>query len=495
MHQIILNLDKGSQIMERLFRYEKVATKIEDIIVRNHLKPGDKIPSVRDVVKELGVSIATVVQAYNILEAKGIVIPKPKSGYFVNSSQHNRLKPLVPLMISQVPATIEVNTMVTEMLKNIRKYAKIDFATMSPPPELMPITKINKAMINASKETSNGNYEYPYLEGHPRLLKQIALHTIGWNKSISQDDVLITNGCIEAISLCLSAVTKPGDIVAIECPTYPGILQCLESKGLRVFKIGVDPETGPNLDELEAGLNTNRIAACIFSPSLHNPVGCAMTEANKIRLVKMLGERNIPLIEDDALGEIYFGTNRPLPAKAYDEYDNVLYCSSFSKTLTPGFRIGWVIGGKRHADIERLKFSTNVSTNTVLQDTIGRYLESGNYHNHLKKLRAAVQAHVTKYRNAVSNYFPPETKISLPKGGYSLWIELPYGISALELQNLALRKGVAFSPGQVSSTSMNFYNYIRINCSLMYNNKIDHALYVLGELVYTQLKRSGKTSA
>lgn len=474
--------------MDRLFRYEQVATKIEEIILKNQLKPGDKIPSVRDVVKELDVSLATVVQAYSVLEAKGIVISRPKSGYFVNSSLHNRLKSSGELPFVQVPERIEVNTLVTKMHQNLRKYVKINFSTLALSQELMPINRINKALVDASKETLNDNYEYPSLSGDPGLQKQIALHTIGWKKSIAQDDILITNGCIEAISLCLNAVTKPGDIVAIECPTYPGILQNLENKGLRVLKISIDPETGLNLDELERAIAENTIAACIFSPSCHSPLGCSMSEANKIRLVKMLGEKDIPLIEDDALGEIYFGASRPLPAKAYDEYDNVLYCSSFSKTITPGFRIGWVSGGKHHADVERVKYSTNISTNTVLQSAIGRYLESGTYHSHLKKLRVAVQQQTIRYRATISTHFPPGTNISLPTGGYSLWIELPDKISGLELQNRALRKGIGFCPGQVCSTSSTFVNYIRINCSHVYNNRIEQALHTLGDLVYALVK-------
>lgn len=467
--------------MEKLFRYEQVATRIEEIIVKNQLKPGDKIPSVRNVVKELDVSLATVVQAYSLLESKGLVISKPKYGYFVNSTLHNRLKSGGKLPFVQVPERIEVNTLVNKMHQQLSKYVKINFSTLALSQELMPVTKISKALLSASK---NDNYEYPSLAGHPALQQQIALHTIGWNKSIAQDDVLVTNGCIEAISLCLSAVTKPGDIVAIECPTYPGILQNLESKGLQVFKISIDPETGLNLDELERAITDNTIAACIFSPACHNPLGCSMSETNKKRLVKMLGEKDIPLIEDDALGEIYFGGSRPLPAKAYDEYDNVLYCSSFSKTLTPGFRIGWVSGGKRHADIERVKYSTNISTNTILQDAIARYLESGNYHAHLKKLRVAAQQQVFKYREAISKYFPPATNISLPTGGYALWIELPNKINSLELQNRALMKGIGFCPGQVCSTSSTFINYVRINCSHLYNHRVDQALHVLGDLVH-----------
>jgi DNA-binding transcriptional MocR family regulator len=373
--------------MAKKFRYEQVVSKMEDLILRLGLKPGDKIPSVRTVCKELKVSLSTAVQAYSILEARRIVFSRPGSGYYVNADAGHRLPAITEQSFIPMPSSVEINTMATEMVKNPRKYGLLNFSSLAPASEFLPVTRINKAMQSSSREHAGNNFQYPFLEGHPRLLKQISLHTFEWQQSLSQDEVLVTNGCMEAINLCLDLVAKPGDIIAVECPTYAGILQALETKNLKAVGIGVDPANGLNLDDLERALETYTIAACVFSPACHNPLGCSMPEAGKIRLVKMLGERNIPLIEDDALGEIFFSSTRAMPAKAYDEHHNVLYCSSFSKSLAPGYRIGYVAAGKYHAAIEKLKFAANISTNAILQDAIARYLESGNYHQHLKKLR------------------------------------------------------------------------------------------------------------
>jgi DNA-binding transcriptional MocR family regulator len=477
------------KMLHKTFRYEQVVNKIEETISGLQLQPGDKVPSVRKVSNELKVSLTTVKQAYGILEAKGVIISRPGSGFYINTFvksiiKHTAVDSYVPL-----PEFIEVNTMAAAMVKNTQKFSVINFSSLAPVNEYMPISRINKAM-QASVKEENNVFQYSFLEGHPRLIKQVALHSFDWDHSIKQDEILITNGCMEAISLCLDAVTNPGDIVAIESPAYAGILQCLESKGLKALGISVDPITGLNLDELELALAANKVAACLFMPVCQNPYGCSMPEGNKIRLVKLLGEKNIPLIEDDALGELSYEKARPLPAKAYDTYNNVLFCSSFSKSLVPGFRIGWVAAGKYQAQIERLKFAENISTNGLLQDTIGRFLESGQYNAHIKKLRQFAQSQTTRYRNAIIGYFPEEVKISTPAGGYSLWIELPANINALEVQREALKFGIGFCPGQIFSASNHFQNFMRINCCPMWSIKIDGSLKTLGNLVHKISKQA-----
>lgn len=465
----------------KTFRYEQVVSKIEEMISGLQLQPGDKVPSIRKVSGELKVSLTTVNQAYGILEAKGLISPRASSGYYISSWAKNTIKKTDNGFIL-LPEDVAVNTMATTMIRNTRKYGVTNFSSLAPINELLPISRLNKAMAAAMKDPENQNFQYAYSEGNPRLLKQIGFQSLDWKYSLPQQEILITNGCMEAVSLCLEAVTKPGDIVAIESPVYAGILQALESKGLKALGISVDPLTGIDLNELEHALDSHRIAACICMPVCQNPMGTAMPEANKIRLVELLWERNIPLIEDDALGDLHFAGTRPLPAKAYDEHHNVMYCSSFSKSLSPGFRIGWVSAGRYHAQVEKLKFSVNISTNTLLQDTISRYLENGHYHPHLKVLRAEVQKQMCRYRDAIFRYFPESISMSNPKGGYSLWLELPPKVNALDLQRQALKQGIGFCPGHIFSASPSFSNFIRINCCQLWSNKIDDALRILGKI-------------
>ncbi|MCD9573684.1 PLP-dependent aminotransferase family protein [Flavobacterium soyae] len=466
---------------EKLFLYEETAAKIESSIKQLQLQPGDKIASVRKISTEFHVSVNTVFQAYAILEAKGIIYSKPKSGYFISMSPKSAIISLKKNDLT-LPTIVDITAMSAVMMKKAKEKEIVNFSILAPVNEHLPITKLNKYVTSSLYEISNDNYQYHLVDGHPALIKQLALKTFDWPNSISQDKILVTNGCMEAINLCLDAITKPGDIVAIESPTYHGILQSLEQRGLQALEIGVNPETGLCLDDLKEGLKKNKVAACIFMPNCHNPVGCKMPEANKIELVNLLGGLDIPLIEDDALGELSFHS-AVFPAKAYDKYNNVLYCSSFSKTLAPGFRIGWVSGGKYHHAIEKLKYGSNMSTNSVLQAAIGKYLESGQYNKHIRKMRNALQSQMLKYLSTISEIFPAGTKLAIPQGGLSIWIELPPKIDAYALQKEALNKGVGICPGHIFSTSDFFHHYIRINYCPLWNHKTEKAINTLAKVL------------
>ncbi|KOS05321.1 hypothetical protein AM493_04210 [Flavobacterium akiainvivens] len=464
------------------FLYEQVAERIEASIGRLMLKGGDKVPSVRKLSEEMNVSINTVFQAYSILEAKGLIVSRPRSGYIINSFSSSFQAPKEVFKFS-IPSTVEVTAMASAMMKNAKENGIVNFSILAPVNELLPITKLNKAVHASLTSLSNDNFQYPLVDGHPRLLKQIARRTGDWNTPLSTGNILVTNGCMEAINLSLDAVCRPGDIVAIESPTYHGILQSLESRGLRALEIGLDAKGGVSIELLREAITNQKVAACVFMPSCHNPTGSSMTNANKLLLADLLGKRGIPLIEDDSLGELNFSIERSLPVKAFDKYDNVLYCSSFSKTLAPGFRIGWVSAGKYQAKIERLKFGSNISTNPALQDAIGRYLESGQYETHLRKLRSALQGQMMKYVNAISNYFPKDIRLSPPQGGLSIWIELPENTDAFALQKAVLGKGIGICPGHIFSTSNFYHHFIRINYCPLWNSKTENAVISISKLI------------
>lgn len=456
------------------FRYEQVAKKIEESIHTLGLRPGDKIASVRQVSREMKVSVNTVFQAYSILEAKGLIYARPKSGYVVNLP-HSMNGIEQQNYRAALPAEVEITAMAATMMKNAREHGIMNFSILAPVNELLPITRLNKQVASALNDSQNENYQYPLIDGHPRLLKQIARRTIDWPYSLKVDQILVTNGCMEAINLCLDALTKPGDIIAVESPTYHGILQSLEQRGLKALEILTDPATGLSLDALRIALDQYTVTACVFMPCCHNPIGCAMPESYKIELINMLAERNIPLIEDHSLGELNFD-DAHLPAKAYDQHDNVLLCGSFSKTLAPGFRIGWVSAGKYHRELEKLKFGSNISTGGVFQDALGRFLESGLYEKHLKKIRSELQRQMIRYINAISTYFPKQTAFAVPQGGLSIWLELPPGKDAYMLQKAVLNKGIGICPGHIFSASDRFHQYIRINYCPLWTFKVEQAI-------------------
>jgi DNA-binding transcriptional MocR family regulator len=466
-----------------LFRYEEVAAKVTGIIKNLRLNAGERVPSVRQVSKELQVSMATVFQAYHLLEAKGLIVSRPRSGYFVNATAKNTLIQKPTGKYIPLPSQVTLNNMIANMIKNVREFGAVNFSIVAPVNEMLPISRISKAVRETLKDVTGDSFQYPLIEGHPRLVKQIVRQTIDWETSLATDDVLVTNGCIEAINFCLDAVAKPGDIILVESPTPYGILQIMERRNLLALEIMTHPDTGLDLDQLALAIEQHKIAACVLTTICNSPIGCGMPRENIISLVQLLSEHNIPLIEDDALGDLSFTHPRPLPAKAYDKTNNILYCASFSKTLGSGFRIGWVSGGRYHEQLKRFKYISNFFTNGILQDAIGRFLETGLYNAHVKNMKTALQQNMVRYMGSINHYFPDEIKIAEPKGGFSIWLELPAHIDAWELHRRALREGIGICPGQIFSTTSQYDNYIRINYCPIWNTKIDRHLEKLAILI------------
>lgn len=466
-----------------LFRYEEIANKVETIIKNLDLKAGDRVPSVRQVSKELSVSQTTVFQAYHILEARGVIISRPRSGYFVNAAAKNNLAQKPKGKYTPLPSQVTLNTMIANMLKNIKEHGAVNFSILAAVNEILPITRMSKAVRDVLKDASGDGFQYPPIEGNSRLVKQLVLQTFDWKKSLSADDILVTNGCIEAINLCLDAIAKPGDIILVESPAPYGMLQSLETRNMLALEITTHPDTGLDLNQLEIALTQHKVAACILTTVCNTPIGCSMPKDNILKLLKILSAHNIPLIEDDALGALSFSHPRPLPAKAYDENNNVLYCTSFSKSLGPGFRIGWVSGGKYHEKIKRLKYISNFFTNGILQDAIGRFLETGLYDDHLKKMKISLQQNLARYITSINNYFPEDVKISTHKGGMSIWMELPVYVDAWELHRRALKEGTGISPGQIFSATNQYNNYIRLNYCPIWNTRVDKHLEKLALLI------------
>jgi DNA-binding transcriptional MocR family regulator len=243
--------------------------------------------------------------------------------------------------------------------------------------------------------------------------------------SLLADEVVVTNGALEAFNLCLTAVTRPGDVVAVESPGFYAALQAIERLDLRAVEIPVHPISGLDLDALAAALDKHPIRACWFMTNFQNPTGVSLSDEKKKALVEMLAAREVPLIEDDVYEELHFSRERPRPAKAFDTSGLVMHCSSFSKTLAPGYRIGWAAAGRFADRVKRLKLMTTLSSSIPAQASIADYLEYGGYDRHLRELRAAMQTQLASMEAALRRYLPHEVQWVTPRGGYFLWLQLP----------------------------------------------------------------------
>ncbi len=463
-------------------KYIDVSDRIERLIENGALKVGDKLLSVRALSKEQGISLSTAFQSYYHLESKGLIEARPQSGYYVKFSREHILD--LP-KASEPPddaVPVSVDEMISSVYHDLNSDKLIHFSLGVPSIELLPAAKLTKSITQAIRESKTSCMQYEHIQGNVSLRRQIARQAFNWGGTPTEDEIVVTAGCVEALSLCIKATTKPGDAVAIESPTYFAIFQVMESHGLKVVEIPTDPVTGIDLKYLEQAIPKFDIKACLFVNNFNNPLGSCMPDENKKELVEMLAKKEIPLIEDDIYGEMYFGRNRPKTCKTYDKKGLVLHCSSFSKSLAPGHRIGWTIPGRYKESIIRLKRMHTVSTNTLSQAAIAHFLSNGRYELHLRHLRKALHTQSLRYIQAISEYFPDDTKMTRPQGGFALWIELNKKINTYKLHKKALKQNIGIAPGQIFSSQARFENCLRLSYGEPWSTRIEEGIKTLGKL-------------
>lgn len=452
------------------------------LIEAGTLRQGDRLPSVRRLSRQRGVSVATVVQAYLGLEDRGLVEARPQSGHYVRA----RRAPLPPEPRLPRPTTtackVSVRSVAARVYSASRDPSIVPFGAASPSPELLPTDKLNRILAAIARSAGGAGVAYDPPPGLPALRRQIARRSVDWGCALGPDDIVTTIGAMEALHLCLKAVARRGDTIAIESPTYFGLLQLIESLGIRAVEIPSHPRAGMDLDVLEEALGRHAIKAVLAVPNFSNPLGALMPDEAKERLVAMLARREIPLIEDDIHGDLHFGDVRPRVAKSFDRHGLVMLCSSFSKTLAPGYRVGWVAPGRFRDTVEQLKFAQTVASPTLTQMAVAELLDEGGYDHHLRALRRRLAAQVARVSEAVAEHFPAGTRVARPSGGFVLWVEMPTGVSALDLHDRALDRGISVAPGPLFSAKHRFLHCVRLNCGFPWSDLLDHGVRTLGRL-------------
>jgi DNA-binding transcriptional MocR family regulator len=464
--------------------YLKIADSIENLINKGVLKIGDKLTSVRVMCKEQGVSISTVLKAYYFLESKGLIEAKPQSGYIVRfSPKYLPAEPRKSKPEEQLDSS-SAEDLITEVYKNLSDKEKVIFSVSVPSPELLPVAKLNKAMAEAIRTLPAGGTNYENIQGNARLRRQIAKWSIIWDGKLTDEDIVTTTGCMNALALSLMAVTERGDSIIVESPGYFGILQMAESLGLNVIELPTDALTGIDIDALSKTLKTTKVKAILLVSNFSNPLGCCIPDEHKRAIVKLVQFHGVPLIEDDLYGDMYFSKSRPKTCKTYDDSGLVLWCSSVSKTLAPGYRVGWVAPGKFLDKVRRLKMFHEVSSATLQQEAIASFLENGRYEHHLRKLRNTLHANSLQYMRTISECFPEGTRISRPQGGFLLWIEMQQSMNSYQLYKKAMEHNICIAPGRMFTLKNQFHNCMRLSYGMVWNEKVENALKTLGELAH-----------
>ncbi|SBT03287.1 Transcriptional regulator, GntR family with aminotransferase domain protein [Candidatus Accumulibacter aalborgensis] len=466
-----------------LLRYEQLAEDLSGIIVTGNLLPGERLPSVRRLSRERRLSVSTVVQALRQLEDRGLVEARPQSGYFVRHAAARRAQPTARSTPDE-PVPVDVSQRLMRVLRSGMQAGVAPLAAALPASALLPLAALQRLYGSVARRHPR------LLEGgshintdEPALVRQLVLHSVAWAGPQLASELVITNSCTEALGLCLRAVTQPGDTVAVESPAYYLMLQLLELLGLKALEIPTDPRSGLSIEALDLATRDGKVAACLLVPNASNPLGSIMPDEHKRRLAKLTAERGVAVIEDDIYGDLHFGVERPRPIKAFDKAGNVMLCSSFSKSLSPALRIGFVAAGRYRPQVTLQKTITSGGTNPITQHVLAEYLESGAYERHMRGLRRSYERQVDAMRAAVARYFPAATRITQPQGGFVLWVELADEVDTSALHERAIAARVAYVPGELFSASGMYRNCLRLNCGHPHSADIEDAVRRLGALI------------
>lgn len=466
--------------------YEEIATRLATLIEQGTFAPGARLPGLRKLSRQFNVSVGTVVSACALLEAQGLLLAEPRSGHYVadrldETRAETPARPEIGTPAEE-PALIQGQERVLALVQAHNDPALLPFGAAVPDASFLPIAALERSAARVRRTQRGRVADYDFPPGALELRVQIAQRMAEAGCQLGPDEIVVTSGCQEALVLSLRTVAQPGDVIAIESPTFYGILQAIESQGMRALEIATDPQTGLSPDSLARALKQWPIKACVLMPNFGNPLGHRTPEPRKAELVSLLQARGVALIEDDVYGELAFDHQRPWAAKAYDTQGEVLYCGSFSKTLGSGLRLGWAAPGCYCERFTYLKYASSQATPTLTTLAVADYLERGGYQRFLHATQRRYRQQVRRVIEAVGRYFPAGTRMTRPSGGFVVWVELRQGANVLALQKRALAAGISIAPGPIFSSCGGYERCFRLNCALPWSPRIEAALAVLGRL-------------
>ena len=462
-------------------KYQRLVQQIQQQIEADVWPPGEKLPSLRQQVELSGLSLMTVMHAYEVLEGQGWIVSRPQSGYYV-APRARALPPASPNAM-ELTEKVDINSAVFEVLQACRDPNMVPFGSAFPDPELFPQRQLMRSLISVSHRLKPSDAINNLPPGNEALRKTLAQRYAQQGITVSPDEIVITNGAMEALNLSLQAVTEPGDWVVVENPAFYGALQAIERLKLKAVAIATDARDGIDLAQLEEALQRWPIKACWLMTNQQNPVGFTLSRERKQQVVDLLAAHQVALIEDDVYSELWFGEEKPLPAKAFDRDGNVFHCGSFSKNLVAGFRVGWVAAGRHAQRVQRLQLMSTISTSAPMQLAIADFLATRRYDVHLKRLRQTLERRKQLARQALRRALPAAARINESNGGYFLWVSLPETVDTRQLYQQALACGISIAPGHLFSSGEQYTHCFRFNAAWPWDARAEAAVETLGKLI------------
>jgi DNA-binding transcriptional MocR family regulator len=444
-------------------KYLRLAKGFEREMRAGALRVGDRLPSVRELRQRHHVSVATALGCYTWLEREGLVQARPRSGYYV------RRMPAAagpaPRVVRGSRGPVPVRVVAPDIAGSAGPRGEaLSLGPAVVGPAWLPMNRLNRSLRLALSAFTDHAVRYEDPRGNPRLRRQLARLVFRQGGSCSPDDILVTSGETEALSLCVRTLTSPGDVVAVESPGCYAFLQALESYKLRAVEIPHLPGRGIDLGLLETALHRHRVKVALLNVTCHNALGDCASDEGKAEIVAFAARHELPIIEGDVFGDLVFSGERPRTLQSFDRDGLVVLCSSLASHVAPGFNLGWAAGSRFQDDLRRLKAHTNRAGARLPQLALAEFLESGAFDKHLRRLRLALWRSVEAAREQILETFPAGTRVSRPEGGFVLWVELPDEHDGVAVQRRAAAHGIHVLPGSLFSPTGQYAHCIRIAC-------------------------------
>jgi len=462
--------------------YLGVARELERQIRAGTLRVGERVPSIRTIKKGWQVSTSTALQAYFWLENRGLIEARPRSGFYVRVPFSDLAPEPGFEPLRSVPRDTGLDLRLGQLLQLRAAAGALQLGAAVPSSDFYPVRKLNQTIRQIIRENPAHSCGYEFPPGHAELRRQIAKHASRQIGRSSWEEIIATGGAMEGLTLCLRAVAKPGDVIAVESPTFFGILQLIQSLGMKALEIPTDPRSGMDLNALEHAMRRKRVRASIIIGNCHNPLGYVLSDDVKSALAELTKRYKVPIIEDDLFGDVAFEEPRPRTIKYYDSEGLVMLVSSFCKVLGPGYRVGWVQAGRWQSTVEQLQFINTIAAPSLSQQVIAKFLESGGYERHLRRVRILLADRLRMASRAIAQYFPPDTRVTRPAGGFLLWVQLPKPIDAITVFEKALQQKIAVVPGPMFSATGQFGNCLRLSCGIPWSRQLEESLAILGNI-------------
>ena len=466
--------------------YRQLADSVQGMIESGTLRAGDRLPSLRSMARDYRVSVTTVMSAYEVLENRSLVDARNRSGFFVRARIPSADRIPKRQEASAAPRSIERPDMYDEVISAINDPSIVPLGCAVPSKEIIPEKRLAGISAAVLRKYGADAFSYSVSPGRIELRHQIVKRMLTAGVVTDPSNVITTSGATESLCVALEAVTKPGDLVAVETPTFFGILRIIEDMGLKVVEIPVSPSDGIHLDTLESAAEKHSLKACIVQPNFQNPTGSLMSDADRSRLVKLANRHDFLIIEDDLYADLAYDGVRPTSLLAYDTQGRVIHCGGASKSIAPGLRVGWLVSEKYQSQLQSVKNVRYMANPTLSELIVATFLSDGGYDRHLRRIRSAYQDNAMRMREAVFSAFPEGTRVNSPAGGFVLWIQLPQSYDAEMLARDALEKRISMVPGSIFSASGNLVNCLRLSCGFPFSKLISDSISTIGVLCKKQ---------